>query len=396
MYLRELTLDHFRSYEHLSLALEPGLTLVLGDNGTGKSNLLEAIYALATTRSMRASSEGEVIAWDAPMPPIARVAGTAQRLDGPVSVELAIVARTTPDGSVVPAKSGAPLTSKRLRANGIPRRASEVIGLIGAVLFTTLDIEIISGSPRGRRRYLDMMIAQSDREYARTFSRYDKGLTQRNALLKRIGEGQATASELVQWDDVVVEGGAMIIAARSAAVRELASAAATHHRHVAASDPAHVDGLELRYLPALGESGLPDDASREAVAEGMRAAFAVLRGREIAAGTTLAGPHRDDVAIELSGRSLAAYGSRAQQRSVALALRMAEADVLRERSGESPVLLLDDVFSELDPARRAATAEALEDAEQVIVTTADASAVPGELREPVASYRVAEGRLTAV
>ena len=255
MYLRELTLDHFRSYEHLSLVLEPGLTLVVGDNGAGKSNLLEAIYALATTRSGRASSEGEVIAWEAPMPPIARVAGTAQRSDGPISVELAIVARTTPDGSVVPAKSGAPLTSKRLRTNGIARRASEVIGLIGAVLFTTLDIEIISGSPRGRRRYLDMMIAQSDREYARTFSRYDKGLTQRNALLKRIGEGQATTAELLQWDDVVVEGGALIIAARSAAVRELASAAATHHRHVGRLRPSTRRRAGAALPPSAGRVG---------------------------------------------------------------------------------------------------------------------------------------------
>ena len=395
MYLTSLTLDHFRSYAHLSLSLEPGLTLIAGANGSGKSNLLEAMYTLAAMRSPRASTEGEVIGWDAPPPPIARLEGTARRGDDTIAVEIALLARTTPQGAVVPAKSGAPLSSKRIRLNGIAKRASEVVGQIGAVLFTTLDIEILTGSPSNRRRYLDMTIAQTDRTYARAFSRYEKAVSQRNALLKRIGEGRADSGELAPWDDNVAAGGALIIAARAEAVRELGTLAAARHQEVAASDPKYAATLDLAYVPALGDAGLPAVPDQTAVEERIRAAFAAMRGREIGAGTTLVGPHRDDVTITLRGKSVSAYGSRAQQRSVVLALRLAEADLLRRRTGESPVLLLDDVFSELDPQRRSATALALGEAEQLIVTTADEGVIPSELSETVARYRVDEGTLTA-
>ncbi len=428
MYLTDLTLDHFRSYAGLSLTLRPGLTLVIGDNATGKSNLLEAIYTLAATRSPRASTEGELIAWDAPHPPVTRIAGAAQRADGPVRVEIALVARTDPQGTVVPAKSGAPLTSKRIRVNGVNRRASDATGQIAAVLFTTLDIEIITGSPSHRRRYLDLTIAQYDRAYARAYSRYDKAVTQRNALLKRIRAGEATAAELAPWDDVLISEGATVVAARADAVKQLAAAANRHHDDVtsfdatatntptdAATDTAtptdtatdtatdkatatHTDAgtLDLAYQPALGKAGLPDVATANAVQERLQAALSAERRRELGAGTTLIGPHRDDVAIQLNGHAAAAYASRAQQRSIALALRLAEADLLRARTGEWPILLLDDVFSELDPSRRTATARAIAGAEQVIVSSADAATVPDALPAAVDSYRVADGQLIRI
>ena len=393
MYLTHLTIDQFRSYAHLDVDFDAGLTLIVGENGAGKSNLLEAIYVLATTRSPRSSTEGELLAWDAPEPAVARIAGSAVRADGEISVELALAARTNAQGAILQSKSGAPLTSKRLRVNGVARRATDVMGQIGAVLFTTLDIEVITGSPGTRRRYLDFTIAQSDRRYARWFSQYDKAVTQRNALLKRIAKGEASTEELQPWDETVAQGGGTIMAARAAAVRELQTLAAQHHRGVAASDHEYADTLELGYLPALGDAGLPEVADPAAIEARIRAGFAALRPREIGAGTTLVGPHRDDLSITLRGRSASAYASRAQQRSVALALRLAEADLLRQRSGEPPVLLLDDVFSELDPQRRTATALALRKAEQVILTTADPESVPGELPAPTATFRVAAGDL---
>lgn len=396
MHLTHLTIDQFRSYAHLDVDFDAGLTLIVGENGAGKSNLLEAIYALATTRSPRSSTEGELLAWDAPEPAVARIAGTAARGDGEVSVELVLVARTDAQGAVLPSKSGAPLTSKRLRVNGVPRRATDVMGQIGAVLFTTHDIEVITGSPGTRRRYLDLTIAQSDRQYARWFSQYDKAVTQRNALLKRIGKGEASAEELQPWDESVAQGGGAIMAARAAAIRELQTLAAHHHLAVAASDHEYADTLELGYLPALGDAALPEVADPSAIEARIRAGFTALRPREIGAGTTLVGPHRDDLSIMLQGRSASAYASRAQQRSVALALRLAEADLLRQRSGESPVLLLDDVFSELDPQRRTATALALRDAEQVILTTADPESVPAELPAAAAAFRVAAGSLERI
>ncbi|MEE9277912.1 MAG: DNA replication and repair protein RecF [Dehalococcoidia bacterium] len=393
MHLTGLTLDQFRSYGHLDLSLPPGLTLVSGANASGKSNLLEAIYTLAATRSPRTSIEGELLAWDAPHPPVLRIAGTAARSDGPVTVEIALSARTDAAGAVRLSKSGAPLTSKRIRLNGVPRRATDAIGQIAAVLFTTLDIEIITGSPSARRRYLDLTISQYDRAYARALSRLDRALSQRNALLKRIAAREAAPGELEPWDETLAAEGAAIVAARADAVQALTQGAAERHRCLTASDPQATTALNLVYEPALGKSGLPDLPSAAAIEERLRSSMLALRPREIGAGATLVGPHRDDLAIRLDHRAAAAYASRAQQRSIALALRLAEADLLSARNGEPPILLLDDILSELDPARRAATARSLGDSQQVILTTADTAAVPAELPAPAAGFRVLDNQL---
>ena len=259
MYLRDLELDRFRSYERLRLSLTPGLTLLTGDNAAGKSNLLEAIALLAMTRSPRASSEGEMIGWSAlaaaslEEPAVARVAGRAERGDGPVQVEIALVARADAGGRPRPTRAGAPLTGKRLRLNGIARRATQVVGQISAVLFTTLDIDILTGAPSRRRRFLDLLIAQSDRGYARAYSRYDKAVTQRNAVLKRMAEGASSPGELAPWDDVLAEAGGDVLAARASAVAALAELAPARHRFLtsAPGTSAGAGALGLGYHPAL-------------------------------------------------------------------------------------------------------------------------------------------------
>ena len=392
MHLTRLTLEHFRTYTKLSLPLTPGLTLIQGDNATGKSNLTEAVHLLAATRSARAGGEGEMIAWDAPAPLIARVEGDAVRADGPMRVEIAIAARLEPGGRARLGRSGAPLSSKRLRLNGVPRRAADVAGQIAAVLFSTQDIEILTGSPAARRRYLDFALAQAGRGYAPTLSRYERTLTQRNALLRRIGQGLAGVAELDHWDATLATEGGRIFAARAAAVRTLAPAAEAHHARIADPD---VDGqpLQLAYRPALRDSGIPDDLNASLAAGLLADALQTLRPRETAAGLTLVGPHRDDLGILIAGRPIATFGSRAQQRSAALALRLAEAGLIHDHTGEAPVLLLDDVFSELDPPRRNATARSLEGAQQIILTTADPEALPAQLPTPAAAYCVRAGSL---
>ena len=234
-----------------------------------------------------------------------------------------------------------------------------------------------------------VQLVKSDcgRKWTHVYIHTDEGLT-------GLGEGLIDRLRpVIGWAETNVGA---IMAARAAAVRELQTLAAQHHRGVAASDHEYADMLELGYLPALGDAALPEVADPAAIEARIRAGFAALRPREIGAGTTLVGPHRDDLSIMLQGRSASAYSSRAQQRSVALALRLAEADLLRQRSGESPLLLLDDVFSELDPQRRTATALALREAEQVILTTADPESVPGELPAPTATFRVIAGDLERI
>ena len=362
---------------------------MLGDNAQGKTNLLEAIYLLAVMRSPRTASDGELIAWSAPAPPVARVAGVGVGSEGDIEVEIAIAARLGADGSVLQAKAGAPLVGKRVRRNGIARRAGDVVGAIPAVLFTTLDIAIITGSPGTRRRYLDFTVAQSDRRYARALSRYDKAVAQRNALLKRIAKGQASMQELEPWDDAVVEEGGTIIAGRARVIAELAAIAPPYQTRLAAG---RGERLEITYAPALAQAAFEGE-SVEAARAALRAALRRLRPRESGAGTTLAGPHRDDVLFTLDGHAAGSYGSRAQQRSLALALRLAEAEVLRERRGEEPILLLDDVFSELDDQRREAVMEATKGAEQLILTGTDPTHIPAG-QSPAARWRIVEGQLS--
>ena len=183
MHLTRLRLDQFRSdrsWRTLDLPLERGLNLVSGPNAAGKTNLIEAGWMLAALRSLRATREGELIAWDAPAPQLMRLVGDAESRQGPVAVEIVIAARS--DGST--GLSGAPLTSKRIRVNGVPRQASEALGAIRAVLFSALDIELLTGESRLRRRYLDVAVSQADRAHAVALSRYQRTVRQRNALLR--------------------------------------------------------------------------------------------------------------------------------------------------------------------------------------------------------------------
>ena len=374
MHLTRLQLSNFRSWAELELDLDPGITLISGRNAAGKSNLVEAIYMLASLRSTRAQTEGELIRWEADQPQVMRVAGTAMADDEAVQVEVALAARSGADAGAARRRSGAPLTSKRIRVNGVARRASDALGAIRAVQFTTLDLDLLTGSASVRRRYLDVAVGQLQSAHAANLSRYQRALTQRNALLKRIADGRAAASELEQWDELLESSAAPIWRARSEAAQSLSGLAAARHLGLRApDDPAEV--LSLTYTPADSET------LRES------------RARDLARGSTSVGPHRDELLIDLDGRPAANFASRAQQRVVALSMRLAEADYLAEQSDDSPILLLDDVFSELDPPRRSRTADAVSAVEQVILTTADPHVVPFSSPDLTASFEIVDGEL---
>jgi len=376
VHLTRVQLSNVRSWAELTLDLAPGVTLIGGANAAGKSNLVEAIYMLAALRSTRAQTEGELIRWTAPEPQVARVAGSAVTGDDSIEVEIALAAREGRSASHARQRSGAPLTSKRIRVNGVARRAADALGAIRAVQFTSLDIELLTGSSGLRRRFLDVAVGQLAPAHAAGLSRYQRALTQRNALLKRIAEGRARESELDQWDDLLSAAAVPIWEARAAAAQALSAYAQDQHRSLRASDdPA--EAIALTYMPA------DEPTLRES------------RGRDLARGTTSVGPHRDDLLIDLDGRPAANFASRAQQRAVALSLRLAEADYLRSQSqaDDSPVVLLDDIFSELDPERRERTAAAVSTMEQVILTSADPAAAPLNRSELAASYQIVDGRM---
>ncbi len=384
MFIFDLQLTNYRNYGRAAIKLDRGLSLFVGNNAQGKSNLLEGIYLLSTLRSSRVSSDADLVRRDILGSdfPVARLAAEVERSAGNLQIEVAVVGRTTDPGH----RAG-----KRVRVNGVARRASEAVGQLAAVLFTTLDIEIVAGPPLLRRRYLDMMISQVDRGYLRAMQRYAKVLQQRNSLLKRVQAREANSSELNFWDQELAHAGGVIMQVRAEALGHIAPQAAYQMDRLS-------DGLEtlsLTYHPAIG--GLDDNdcpIDETEWASRMLKALNNLRNREIGAGATLVGPHRDDILIEINSMPADSFASRAQQRTAALSMRIAEASYLRRALGDDPVVLLDDVLSELDSRRRRGVLEFFDSFQQTIVTTSE----PDRVREvmPRASGRfvVAGGALT--
>ncbi len=387
MWIRHLSLTNFRNYRKQELDLARGVALLLGDNAQGKSNLLEAAFLLATTRSERAQTEGELIRWDAlaEPQPVARVAGQLERRAGPLELEVIIVGR--------PAKgAGRVQASKRLRVNGVARRQADVVGQLTAVLFSTDDLELIGGPPAGRRRYLDVTLCQLDPAYLRSSQRYTKVVTQRNALLRRIQEGGARPDELTFWDEQLAGDGAALMAERTGAVESLARHACEAHRALSGG----VEELAVAYQPRLeGWQGARVSTEREALVDALLEALEAGRRRDIGAGMTLTGPHRDDLALTLNGVPAASFASRGQQRTAALALRLAEARFMAERKGDLPVVLLDDVLSELDEGRRRAVLESLGEWDQLLITSADGDRFGKGLPAAAAVYHVVAGSIQA-
>jgi DNA replication and repair protein RecF len=387
MHLTQLSLTNFRNYASQELSFEAAPVLLLGENAQGKTNLLEAVFLLATGRSERASIDADLIAWDArdDVQPVARVAGRAQRQSGDapvaVNVEVLIAGREGAHGLVA---------SKKFRLNGVARRASDVIGAITAVLFTTDDMELVKGPPAGRRRYLDIMLSQADRAYVRALSHYNKVVTQRNALLKRVQEGAAKRDELAYWDEELARDGAGLLSARAAALAELAPAATASHGRLSGER----EDFAVAYQPRFSEDWPSERIAQSDVSDVEAALLDRLQStyaRDIGAGITLVGPHRDDMSMTLGGEPAAHFASRGQQRTAALALRLAEARFLRDRSGEQPVLLLDDVLSELDESRRASVLEAIE-SEQVFITSPDPDRFSERFVASAQCFRVEAGR----
>jgi DNA replication and repair protein RecF len=381
MHLSHLSLKNFRNYTDTELDLSPGLSVFRGANAQGKSNLLEAIYLLALTKSTRAENERDVIRFEAAEEtPYTRLIGVAQRKDGQ-QVEVQV------DMAIAPGQAGSPngVYQKRIRVNGLPKPAAQVVGSIPAVLFSADDLTLISGSPANRRRYMDVLLSQVDREYIKVLQRYQKVMTQRNQLLKRIREGQAGQDELTFWNDELSKQGARITERRRTAMEVLAPLASDAYASMAAED----GELVGTYEPSIDQTGTPEE-----VATYISERLAAARTREIQMAQTLVGPHRDELRTTIGGVDVSQYGSRGQIRTVALSLRLAEAGYLTQTLGEEPILLLDDVFSELDEARQLRVLEAACAAEQALVTMVDGERQPSKLKEAIATFWIEAGTVT--
>jgi DNA replication and repair protein RecF len=384
VFIFDLQLTNYRNYARVALKLDRGLNLFVGENAQGKSNLLEAIYLLSTLRSSRASNDADLVRRDLLNSdfPVSRLACEVERSAGNLQLEVAIVGRTT---------DAAHRAGKRVRVNGVAKRASDAVGQLAAVLFTTLDIEIVAGPPLMRRRYLDMMISQVDRGYLRAMQRYAKVLQQRNSLLKRIQAREASAGELNFWDQELAHAGGVIMQARADALGHIVPQAAFQMERL--SDGLEV--LQMTYKPSMGGTTDTDSPIDETEwTARMLKALANLRAREIGAGATLVGPHRDDVLVEIDAMPADSFASRAQQRTAALSMRLAEASYLRRALGDDPVVLLDDVLSELDARRRRGVLEFFDSFQQTIVTTADPDRLRDVMTRAAGRFVVSAGTIT--
>jgi DNA replication and repair protein RecF len=415
MHVERLRLTDFRNYRELDLALPRGLVVLRGRNAQGKSNVLEAVSIAATSRSFRTTSEREAVRWGA-LGHFARVEAIVARRADTLDVEVVITDTGAPAPAsasaamgAVPLPPGTPFR-KRIRVNGAPRRAMDLLGQVTVVVFAPTHLDLVTGAPGERRRFLDMTLCQVHPVYCRALSQYHKVITQRAALLKRIRDGEESPHALTYWDDQLAHLAAPIMRQRAAFVARasepaanlytaLASAERTALEAVAGDETSESDEaagnepLRLVYQPSYDG---PLDGDERTLVAGILDRLGQLRRREMAQGANVLGPHRDDLAFFAGDVDLAIYGSRGQQRSVALALKLAELSYIEHETGDQPILLLDDVLSELDVRRRIDLMAAVQNLDQVLLTVTDATDVPAEARARATFFSVYGGKVERI
>jgi DNA replication and repair protein RecF len=362
--LDSISLLDLRSYASLDATFGPGPHIVWGPNAAGKTSLLEAMVLLAWGRSHRTTTDGEIIRWGTDL---ARVEGT--------------IGRDTIEVAIVRAGAGGTAGRKRIRVNGLGRRATGLAGLLRVVLFAPEEMLLIAGSPSLRRAVLDQLASASSPAYADALTTYGRTLQQRNSLLRAIREEGASRDELRFWDGAFLDAGATIVGERRRLLEVLAAPLAAAHAEIA-PDEAAVARLTLRY--ETNAPPLPGEGPRDALARRL----ADTAEKEVWNGSTLIGPHRDDLVFELAGRDLASFASRGQQRTAILALKLAELDVVTALDGRPPLLLLDDVFSELDPDRRSHLVRRIAALPQAFVTTTTLDDLDAELLAIATTWEV--------
>jgi len=396
MYLKRLSLTNFRQFSRLDLDVPREIFLLVGANAQGKTTLLEAIYFLSTYSSFHASSDRQLVNFALPDvgTTVGRIVGDFVRQDGEHRIEVRLI-RESNNGN------GRSRFRKEVLLDGVKRKMSEVVGQFNAVIFLPQMARIIEESPSDRRRYLDMLISQVSPRYLQHLSDYAQTLTQRNALLKLLGERGGDVEELAVWDGMLARHGAFIMKERIQAIRELEDEARRIHYSLTHG----MEVLRLDYQPAydplekpegqmmLNVSSVADRSgfTLEEMEKGMAAALGKRQREEIARGATTIGPHRDELRFLSNQVDLGDYGSRGQGRTTLLALKLGEVNYLRSKTGEWPVLLLDEIMSELDVQRRADLLAALAECDQAILTSTDLSMFEPEFIDSHAAWRVEGG-----
>jgi DNA replication and repair protein RecF len=358
MFLQSLQLRHFRNYQEQYIEFTAPKTILLGNNAQGKSNLLEAVELLATLRSHRMAKDKELVQESEP---ISQIKAVLKREAGINDLTLTL------------RRNG----RRTVNLNGENlRKQTDFLGVLNAVEFSSLDLDLVRGSPEVRRHWLDTLLVQLEPVYAYILQQYHQVLRQRNAFLKRHLETLNLASinsELSVWDAQLATTGTRVIRRRDRAIQRLAPIAAKWHASISGS----TEVLQVKYASnvPLEESNLErvqEQAQEKAQQKVQQAFFDKIQQRAIAElhqGTTLVGPHRDEVELTINQTPARQYGSQGQQRTLVLALKLAELQLIEEVVGEPPLLLLDDVLAELDPSRQNQLLDAIQDRFQTLITT---------------------------
>ncbi len=353
MFLKSLNLVNFRNYSALNLEFDTRPTIFVGNNAAGKSNILEAVYLLSTTKSLRVESEDELIL---EREEFAKVEGFLDSGD----TELLVIINRISEAVTLDRSA----KRKKVLVNGISRRAVDFIGNLPAVIFYPSDINMVTGSPSLRRWHLDLCLAQIDSDYKRSLSQYEYFLTSRNRVLKRIREGKGRLDELIYWTDELIKSGQIVSKKRKVFFEFINNLQTPLGKY------------KFEYVPNI----VTIDKLNE------------TNDREVASAQTLIGPHRDDFKIMLDERNMAHFGSRGEQRTGTLAFKLAQLEYMAKILGKRPILLLDDVFSELDASHRAHVVDIV-GKQQTLIATVELENIPKEFLNLARILKVEDGKI---
>ncbi|HIW69898.1 MAG TPA: DNA replication/repair protein RecF [Candidatus Limosilactobacillus merdipullorum] len=369
MILEELKLHHFRNYEDLTVKFHPGINVLIGENAQGKTNLLEAIYVLALTKSHRTANDRELISWNEHE---ASVAGRVKKKLGSLPLAVQFSSR-----------------GKRVRMNHLFQpRLSSYIGALNVVLFAPEDLELVKGAPVVRRQFMDTEFSQMSNQYLFALGKYNQVLKQRNQYLKQLKYHQQSDKVLLGvLSEELAQSGGTVIALRYQLLKQLEVWAQELHQHISTQK----ETLKFKYVSQVETT---DEKAAADYQQELLAQYQQRAEHEIELGTTLTGPHRDDVAFLVNGQNVQSFGSQGQQRTTALSVKLAEIELMKQQTNEYPLLLLDDVLSELDNDRQTHLLTAIQDKVQTFLTTTSLSGVARQLINQPAIYHIEYGQIS--
>lgn len=370
MFLRDLSLTNYRNYESLALSFDQPLNLFVGNNAQGKTNILESIYVLALAKSHRTAKERELVAWDADY---AAIRGEVERRYGSVRLEIQLTAK-----------------GKKAKINGLEqRKLSEYIGAINAVMFAPEDLAIVKGAPAQRRRFLDMEIGQVSPTYLHYLTNYNKVLAQRNQQLKELATQRSDRYGMMEiWNTQLADLAVKLLQKRFEFLRKLETWATSIHSEI-------TDGKEQLSLHYESTSPIVEGMDQTESRQLLLSAFEEVFEREKLRGSTLIGPHRDDFSLRINGVDVQTFGSQGQQRTAALSLKLAEIELIKDEVGEYPILLLDDVLSELDEHRQTLLLETIQEKVQTFVTSTGVEGLKHQVLKQANRFHVQAGTILA-